>query len=135
LRLLLADNATPRELALSGALGMGLGTLPLIGLHSISILFCAGYLRLNRIGALAVSQLCMPPLVPAMCIEAGYFMRHGRFLTEISMETLGHQVLQRLGDYVLGSFVMAPLLALLVAGPLYVLACLVGRSLKSETAA
>lgn len=130
LRLLLADNATPRELALSGMLGMALGTLPLIGLHSISILFSAGYLRLNRICALAVSQLCMPPLVPALCIEAGYFMRHGRFLTEISMETLGHQVLQRLGDYVLGSVAMAPVLALLVAGPLYGLACLVQRSLK-----
>lgn len=127
LRLLLADNATPRELALSGALGMALGTSPLIGLHSISILFLAGYLRLNRICALAVSQLCMPPLVPAMCIEAGYFIRHGRFLTEISMETLGHQALQRLGDYVLGSLVLAPLLALPVAGVLYVLACLVRR--------
>jgi len=98
----------------------------------VAILFCAGYLRLNSIGALAVSQLCMPPVVPALCVEAGYVLRHGRLLTEISMETLGHQALQRLGDYLLGSLVMAPLLALLVAMPLYGLARLVRRGLQSE---
>lgn len=133
LRLLLSDRATPRELAFSGALGMILGTWPLVGMHSVAILFSAGYLRLNRICALAVSQLCMPPIVPALCVAAGYYVRNGRFLTEFSMETLGYQALQRLGDYIVGSLLMAPILALLVAAPLYLVAKLVQRGLHQGT--
>jgi glycosyltransferase involved in cell wall biosynthesis len=124
LRLLLRNQATPSELALSAALGMLLGTLPLVGLHSISILLVAGYMRLNKICGLAVSQLCMPPLVPALCIEVGYYLRHGSWLTDISLETLGYQALDRLYEWVLGSLVVAPALAVCVAALVYALALL-----------
>jgi hypothetical protein len=53
----------------------------------------------------------MPPLVPAFCIEIGFFLRHGRFLTEISLQTLGYQGLERLFEWVIGSIVLAPLLS------------------------
>ncbi|MCK5416897.1 MAG: DUF2062 domain-containing protein, partial [Desulfobacterales bacterium] len=88
---LLSQRMSPGKLAAAGALGVFIGTLPLIGIHTITILFVAGFFRLNKIAALSTSQLCMPPLVPALCIETGYFMRHGKFLTEISLETLGYQ--------------------------------------------
>ena len=46
LRILLRDDATPAGLGLSVVLGIFLGTLPLIGIHSIAILLAAGrYLR------------------------------------------------------------------------------------------
>lgn len=130
LRLLLADDATPMVLALSCALGMALGTLPLLGLHSIAILLGAGWLRLNKIAALAVSQLCMPPFVPALCIEAGHFLRHGSFLTEISLQTLGYEGLERLWEWILGSLVLAPLLAVLVGAPVWVMAKILSLGLK-----
>jgi hypothetical protein len=79
-------------------------------MHSIIIVFFATRLRLNRLIALNVSHFCAPPIVPALAIEAGYFLRHGRFLTEFTMQTLGHEALQRLGDYLLGSVVIAPVL-------------------------
>jgi len=77
--------------------------LPLIGIHMLSILMVTGFFRLNMVVAIGTGQLCMPPFVPALCIEMGYFLTHGgRFLTDISFETLGHQFLERFYEYCLG---------------------------------
>ena len=122
IRTLLTENTSPGQLSLATALGVFLGTLPLIALHSVTILFAAGYFRLNKVAALAASQLCMPPLVPALCIEAGYFLRHGKFLTEISLKTLGYEALERLYEWVIGSLLLAPILAVLVGLVVYVIA-------------
>ncbi len=130
LRILLRDDATPAGLGLSAALGIFLGTLPLIGIHSIAILLAAGWLRWNKIAALAASQLCMPPLVPALCIEAGHYLRHGVFLTEISLRTLGYEAPQRLWEWILGSMLLAPLLAALTGAAVWVLARIVAAGLK-----
>lgn len=121
LRLMLAEKATPSALAISGALGVGLGVLPFFFCHTLIILGVAGYFRLNKITALAASQLCMPPLVPALCIEAGHFLRHGRFLTEISLTTLGYQAVERLYEWVLGSLVLAPIMSVTVGALIYAL--------------
>ena len=64
----------------------------------------------------------MPPLVPALSIETGYFLRNGCFLTHFTMQTLGYEVHQRLLDYALGSFVVGPLLAVLVGMIMYLIA-------------
>ncbi len=134
LRLLLADDPTPKSLALGSAVGMGLGTLPLIGLHSIAILLVTGALRLNKIAGLAVSQLCMPPFVPALCIEMGHYLRHGRFLTEISLQTLGYEAFERIWEWVLGSLVLAPCFAFACGGIVWMLARIAQCSLRHEEA-
>ncbi|MBI5017248.1 MAG: DUF2062 domain-containing protein [Deltaproteobacteria bacterium] len=122
LRWLLTENATPSRLALAGAVGVLLGTLPLVACHTVAILFAAALLRLNRVAALSTSQLCAPPLVPALCIEVGYYLRHGRFLTEVSLDTLGRQGLERLYEWVLGSLALAPVLAVVLGAVVYILA-------------
>jgi uncharacterized protein (DUF2062 family) len=111
IRTLLGEGSTPARLGGAAALGLFLGTLPLIALHSLAVLLGATFFRLNKLAALSASQLCMPPLVPALCIEAGHFLRTGRLLTEFSLETLGHQALDRLWEWLLGSLVLAPALA------------------------
>jgi hypothetical protein len=98
-------------------------------LHTVIILFAAGFLRLNKVVALCTSQLCMPPLVPAFCIEIGFFMRHGRFLTEISLQTIGYQGLERLFEWVLGSIILAPLLAAGMWATLYLASFFVKRTI------
>jgi len=128
LRTLLRENTSPTQLALAAAVGVFLGTLPLIACHTLVIILTATYFRLNKVAALASSQLCMPPVVPALCIETGYFLRHGRFLTEISLETLGYQALERLYEWLLGSLVLAPLLALLIGGMTLMMARFASRS-------
>ena len=99
---------------MSGSTGIFLGTLPLIALHTLVILMVTGFFKLNKIVAVGASQLCMPPVVPAICIEAGYFLTHdGTFLTDISFETIGNQGLQRLYEWFLGSLIIAPVLSFL----------------------
>jgi len=116
LRRLLSEHSSPRQLSASAALGVVFGTLPLLFCHTIAILFGCSFFRLNKPLAVSSSQLCMPPLVPALCIELGYFLRHGEWLTEFSLQTLGYQALQRFYDWLLGSLLLAPLLAILVGG-------------------
>jgi len=122
IKTLLTENTSPRQLASACALGVFLGTLPIIGFHNITILFAASYFRLNKVVALATSGLCVPPFVPALCIEAGYFMRHGTFLTEISIKTLGYQALDRIYEWLLGSLVLAPVFAVLVGSIIFLIA-------------
>lgn len=127
LRALLLQNCTPRGLALAAALGVLLGALPLLFCHTVAILFACSFFGLNKVVAVSSSQLCMPPLVPALCIQVGYYLRHGRWLTELTLETLGYQALQRLYEWFLGSLVVAPLLAALAGGLTLVLVSMIRR--------
>ena len=131
LRRLLTEHASPGQLAAAGALGVMVGTSPLFGAHTITILFVAGFLRLNKVAAVAASNLCMPPLVPALCIELGHYLRFGRWLTEFSLQTLGYQGLQRLWEWLLGSLLLGPLLAALTAGAIYLMAQLLKRESRA----
>jgi glycosyltransferase involved in cell wall biosynthesis len=124
---LLRENSSPGRLAAAAGVGVFLGTLPLLFCHTIAILFVCGFFQLNKVAAVSSSQLCMPPVVPALCIELGYFMRTGSWLTEFSLQTLGYQALQRLFEWFLGSLVLAPLLALLVGSVTLLLAQLVKK--------
>jgi len=128
IKTLLTEHATPGQLATAGGVGVFLGALPLIACHTLAILFVCSFFRLNKVAAVGASQLCMPPIVPALCIEAGYYLRHGTFLTEISLETLGYQGLERLYEWLLGALLIGPLLALTTAGIIFVLAQFLLRS-------
>jgi uncharacterized protein (DUF2062 family) len=129
IKALLTENTTPWQLCLATIMGVFLGALPLIAVHTIVILFAAGFFRLNKVAALAASQLCMPPIVPALCIEAGYYLRFGEFLTEISIETLGYQAIDRVYEWLLGSLLLGPGLAVLAGAVVYVAAVMVRRNL------
>ena len=114
IRHFLAHDVSPFHIAMSGSTGIFLGTLPLIALHTLTILLVTGFFRLNKLVAIGTSQLCTPPLVPALCIEAGYFLTHDHtFLTDISFETIGNQALERILEWLLGSLILAPLLGFL----------------------
>ncbi|WP_432737385.1 DUF2062 domain-containing protein [Maridesulfovibrio sp. FT414] len=127
LRILLSKDETPINLAISGAIGMLLGTLPLIAMHSIAIILCCCFFRLSKITGLAVSQLCIPPLVPALCIEVGHYIRYNKFLTEISLQTLGYEALNRLYEWVLGSLVLGPIFAIIIGITIYIMAFAIKR--------
>jgi uncharacterized protein (DUF2062 family) len=127
IRQLLRENSNPQRLAAAAGVGVLLGTLPLLFCHTIAILFVCGFFRLNKLAAVSSSQLCMPPLVPALCIELGYYFRHGDWLTELSLETLGYQALERCYEWFLGSLLLAPLFTLLVGGVTFLLAKMVQK--------
>ena len=122
IRILLLERTRPREIAFACTLGVFIATLPIFGFHSPLIIFFATLLRLNRVIAFNVQHLCMPPVVPVLCIQAGHFMRTGRFLTQLNTQTLWHEALYRLWEWVLGSLALAPVLAILVGLVAYLLA-------------
>ena len=124
---LLAEHASPRSLALAGAFGMWAGALPLLGLHTVLVYFGAQRMQLNRLLALGANQLGMPPVVPALCIEVGYYLRHHRWLTEVSMRTLGHEAPQRFWEWMLGALLVGPAVAIVVGGSIWLLAVLIQR--------
>ena len=114
---------------------MVFGTLPLIGLHSLCIVVVLGYFRLNKILGLAVSQLCIPPFVPALCIETGYYLRNGSFLTDISLRTLGYEALDRVWEWILGSLILAPALGAIIGVTVFLMAHVVKAGLKQRETA
>ena len=106
--------------ALSAAWGIFCGSIALPGIRQVGLFGGAGWWNLNRLLCVGFEKLCIGPFVPALCIEVGYFLRHGQWLTQFNMTTLGRQALQRVWEWLLGSLVVAPLLAgitfVLVAG-------------------
>jgi len=122
------------------ALGVFLGAVPLIACHTLVILIAAALLRLNRVTAVAASQLCMPPVVPALCIETGYYMRFGRFLTleglhtlrDVTFLELGYLGLQRLWEWLLGSLVLGTALALSLGLLTYAVALVFARKSRAN---
>jgi len=111
LRKLLKENATPEGLALAAAVGLFIAVLPIFFLHTGVILYFSQRLGLNKIVSLNIQHLAMPPFVPALCIELGYFMRNGVWLTDLSFATVFREFSSRLYEWFLGSLIIAPLAA------------------------
>ena len=97
--------------ALSAAWGIFCGSIALPGIRQVWLFWGAGWWNLNRLVSISFEKLCIGPFIPALCIEVGYFLRHGHWLTEFTMTTLGKQALQRVWEWLLGSLVVAPCLA------------------------
>jgi len=127
LRLLLQENATPEGLAWSAAVGVFLAVLPILFAHSFVILYVALRLNLNKVVALNVQHIAMPPFIPALCIEVGYYMRHGRWLTDLSFATVFAQFSARFYEWFLGSLIIAPLLAVLIGAIMYLSATMIKK--------
>ncbi len=126
-KVLLTEHTTPLQIGTAVWLGIFLGALPLIAVHTLAIIYACHKLHLNKMAAVAASQLCMPPLVPFLCIQIGFSLRFGHFLSEFTMETLVHQVGFRLWEYLLGSLVLGPLLGLVVGLASYFTALAIQR--------
>jgi uncharacterized protein (DUF2062 family) len=127
LRKLLMESATPEGLALSAAVGLFIAVLPIPFFHSVIILFFAMRLNLNKIVALNIQHLAMPPVMPALCIELGYYFRHGRWLTDLSFETVFRQFSSRFYEWFIGSLFIAPLAALLIGSAVYLSAATIRK--------
>jgi uncharacterized protein (DUF2062 family) len=125
--MLLKESATPQGLALSAAVGMFIAVLPILFAHSLVILYFSVRFSLNKIVTLNVQHLAVPPFIPALCIEVGHYMRYGRWLTDLSFETVFQQFSARFFEWFLGSLIIAPLSALIVGTVVYVTAATINK--------
>lgn len=119
LRNLCRENASPFWLALAVWLGIVIGASPIFGLHTVTIIYFCYRLHLNKVAAVAASQLCMPPIVPALCIEVGYFLRTGGWLTDLSWERWLLEIHIRLWDWFVGFLLVGPVLGVLGGAIVY----------------
>jgi len=127
IRMLFREHASPTELGVAAGVGTFIAVLPIFSLHTVVIVFVTTRLNLNRMMAVAIQNLCAPPFVPLLCIETGYYFRYGRWLTEASTQTIFNQLHLRLFEWALGSILIAPLLAILVGGLVFLMAGFVQR--------
>ncbi len=127
LKMLLQENATPQGLALSAAIGLFLAVLPILFAHSLVILYVSLRLNLNKVVSLNVQHLAMPPFIPALCIEVGYYLRHGTWLTDLSFQTVFEQFSSRLYEWFLGSLIIAPIAAILIGTLMYISATVIKK--------
>lgn len=122
LKNLCRENASPFWLALAVGMGLFVGALPLIGIHTVAIIYLAYRLHLNKVAAVAASQFCMPPVVPAICIEVGHFLQTGSWLTDLSWERWLLEAHYRLWDWFIGSLLVGPVIGFLGGGIVYLIA-------------
>jgi glycosyltransferase involved in cell wall biosynthesis len=117
----LKQDDNPFRLGVSAAWGSFWGAIALPGIRTFILMVGVGWFNLNRAVAFSVDKLAMPPFIPFVCIEVGYFLRHGRFLTEISWQIIGSQFLQRVWEWVLGSLIVAPVFGLLTGSIVFII--------------
>jgi len=133
-RTMLAEHTSPLDLAIAAFTGVFMGALPLIACHTVAILYVTTRFRLNRAMAVAAQNLCAPPVVPVLCVEVGYFLRHGSWLTEVSRQTMLRELHQRLLEWLLGSLIVGPVLGLITAGATLVIARALARWFRENRA-
>jgi glycosyltransferase involved in cell wall biosynthesis len=109
-RKLCSEHNTTVELAVSAWTGIFLGALPLVACHTLVIIYVTHRLHMNKVAAVASSQLCCAPVVPVICVETGYFMRNGELLLTANWQTLVLEIPSRLYEWFLGSLVVGPIL-------------------------
>lgn len=129
-----SETATPWELACSAVVATLLGVAPIFGFHIAAILYVTTRLKLNPPFALALQNLYAPPFSPLLCIELGYYMQHGQFLTTLSFKSTVGELHLRFMDWLLGSLVLAPLFSIIVGTAVFFIAKFLQRPKKSDNA-
>ncbi|MDZ7642318.1 MAG: DUF2062 domain-containing protein [Desulfurivibrio sp.] len=119
LKRICSEHTSPLWLATAVWIGLFMGALPLIACHTVAIIYVTHRLHLNKLAAVAASQFCMPPVVPVLCIQVGYFMRGEGLLLNLSWEKWLLEIHLRLWDWLLGSLVVGPVLGMIGAMLVY----------------
>ncbi|HJO93635.1 MAG TPA: DUF2062 domain-containing protein [Victivallales bacterium] len=132
LKYLLKEYASPKELGFAAGVGTFLAILPLVGFHTVAIIYASVRLHLNKVMSINIQHLFMPPFTPIICMEVGYYMRHGHWLTVVSFKTLCEQLPFRIYEWFLGSLILAPICAVIMGTIVYAVAALIKRKNKKN---
>ncbi len=111
---LLRQETTPLGLAFAAAVGVFLATLPIISLHTLAIIYVTSRLHLNKIMAVTIQHICIPPFVPIACIQLGHYLLYGKLIKVVSFEVIFAQLGDRLFEWFIGSLIIAPVLSIIV---------------------
>ena len=113
---LLGSYDTPRKKALSIALGVFIGVSPFWGFQTVLVIFLAIVFKLNKTIAFAFSNISLPPVIPFIIygsLKMGQFILGESVSYSIAELTENFEVYKHLKTYIVGSFCLAMLLAIL----------------------
>ena len=120
---LLHESATPVGLGVSAGVGTFLAVLPIPGMHSLAIFYVTTRLNLNRMMALVIQNLFMPPFTPGLCMVVGHLILYGTLLPRYPRSI--QELLGYFNEWLVGSLVVAPLFAVFFGCVVYKLAALI----------
>ena len=112
------------------ALGIVIGLSPFWGFHTVVVIFLAIFLNLNKVIAFTFSNISLPPFIPFVLFASSQV---GNFVlgqdTSYSLEELGknYELLKHLQAYLIGSFVLAIVSALVFGFLSYIVFSLIDR--------
>jgi len=109
-------------LAAAAAVGTLLAGRPRVGCPTGVVLYISTRLHLNKVMAVHIQHLYAPPFVPFLCIEVGHYIRHGAWWTDFSREAILESMHLRALEWLIGSFLLAPVFAVLAGGITFVAA-------------
>lgn len=109
------SNDSPKVKSTSIALGVFIGIIPIWGFQTITVIFLAVTFRLNKLLAFAGSNISIPPMIPIIVFAS---LQIGGLIlnTNVSEEhgSTGFDFGNHLLEYIVGSFVLATLSAILI---------------------
>lgn len=114
---LLGNQDSPKKKALSIALGVFIGLSPFWGFHTIIVIFLAILLKLNKAIAFTLSNVSLPPFIPFVLYASskmGQFVLGIEYSYTMEEMTENFEVLKHLKTYIVGSFSLATLSALVL---------------------
>ncbi len=110
----LGSDDSAEKKALSIALGVFIGLSPLWGFHTVTVLFLALILNLNKVIAFAFSNVSLPPFIPLIIfisLKLGSWLLGESFVLSISEIDPSMELVKYLKSYVLGSFILSSVAA------------------------
>lgn len=125
----LHSDDSPQKKALSIALGVFIGIAPLWGFQTVTVLFLAYILRLNKLIAFAFSNVSIPPFIPFIILaslKVGNLLIPGNDIlpTEMSFKAINQNLVQ----YLAGSIVLALLMAVVAGTGAYFILLAAGKN-------
>lgn len=110
--------------SLSIALGVFIGIAPFWGFQTVLVLFLAYVFRLNKIISFAFSNVSIPPMIPLIIFGSlkigGIFMENPQNVFPNSYTDFD-EIKQHLTQYLIGSFILASIMAVILGITGYIL--------------
>jgi uncharacterized protein (DUF2062 family)/SAM-dependent methyltransferase len=134
-RELRGPRATPARAAISIALGLFIGSLPIFGCHTVLVLFLCIWFQLDAAVAWIASNISNPICAPALLtaeVQLGSWLRNGAPLRLENELTLAGAVKHFVGYLLLGAPLAAAILALCGGAIAYGLVALLPRRRTQE---
>ncbi|RMA65718.1 DUF2062 domain-containing protein [Ulvibacter antarcticus] len=126
----LGNDDSPRKKAMSIALGVFTGLSPFWGFHTIIVIFLAILLKLNKAIAFTFSNVSLPPFIPFVLYASskmGQFVLGIEYSYTMEEMTENFELLKHLETYIVGSFSLAILSAVVLGSLGYLILTIISK--------